>query len=712
MRPSVPLMLAGLAALLMGGVRAPGQDKTKPDVFEKMAVDWYGDPLPANAMARLGTRRWRHVGKGPYRTEVAALAFAPDGKTVASVGHNSVCLWERGSGRLLGEFEIVPCREAPTLTFSANGNRLSVSTASGPEAYFLRSEGPLAVESLRWRPHPHGAWAGKWDRAVPGAAQMALAPDGRSYVAVEGRSLVQRHGETDREPRRFGPFRETIRSLAISPKGKLACLLRSEVVLFDLVSGKDAGRIDVPMHYPLALAFAPDGQTLAVGHTNGFIRMVDLRHLETPTRITGHQAPVLALAFAPSGKWLASLSSDSLRLWDMTTGEEKRVLPGSVFGFTAMALAPDGKIMATGHERVIVLWDTDTWKKLEEFPVAVSVDALAFAPDGKTLLSNIGRIDMEQPRKYRFTEGVWSNIAFSADGGTVVKTSRKGHGPFLFRADGTSVHSFYVDLLGGPFAVAPLGTTIAGAMRESGQVSLYEPVTGRTRRNFDTGAPVEAIAFAPDARTLAATAAKAVCVWNVADAQLHTFTGHDAAVTSLAFSPDGKILASGSVDATVLLWDLKKTVPARAPQPGKLEIKTLEELWGRLADDWDMPAAYGAMEKLSAAKEQAVTLFRVQLPALAARLKPRVETQQRSDAAPIIGVRREGNTYVPFVKNRIAVPSEYLQVVRALEVLEFIGTTEAYRLVGELANDPATAAVAREARAALGRMAKQRGQVR
>jgi len=57
-------------------------------------TDRHGDPLPDGAFARLGTLRWRARG------EVEALAFAPDGKTVASASSEGLCLFEAaGLGR-------------------------------------------------------------------------------------------------------------------------------------------------------------------------------------------------------------------------------------------------------------------------------------------------------------------------------------------------------------------------------------------------------------------------------------------------------------------------------------------------------------------------------------------------------------------------------------------------------------------------------------
>jgi len=39
---------------------------------------------------------------------------------------------------------------------------------------------------------------------------------------------------------------------------------------------------------------------------------------------------------------------------------------------------------------------------------------------------------------------------------------------------------------------------------------------------------------------------------------LEILTGHEAAVHALAFSPDGKLLATGSADQTIRLWDVSK----------------------------------------------------------------------------------------------------------------------------------------------------------
>lgn len=116
----------------------------------------------------------------------------------------------------------------------------------------------------------------------------------------------------------------------------------------------------------------------------------------------GHTNAVVAVAFSPDSKTLASASYDgTLKLWDITTGKERATLGEYRGCLGCVAFSSDGKTLASGaigspiyfpDLEQVKLWDVATGKERATLQGAEAVWSVAFSPDGKTLASAGGTI--------------------------------------------------------------------------------------------------------------------------------------------------------------------------------------------------------------------------------------------------------------------------------------------------------------------------------
>jgi Tol biopolymer transport system component len=250
-------------------------------------------------------------------------------------------------------------------------------------------------------------------------------------------------------------------------------------------------------------------------------------------------------------------------------------LPASALRIWALAFAPDGRTLVTGgsHSQVR-LWDPN--RGAEQKPVALTdelrdeVRAFAFSRDGRLLAAGgdnrpLTKLwDWDERKELASLPGhrTWIEaLAFSKDARTLVVAGAHGQESsqiHLWDVERRQVRGVLDGHANGVWCVtfSPDGQTLASAGRD-GIIKLWDFERGTLRQQL-TGhtSEVYALAFSPDGSQLASSSRdKTVKLWNVATGQeLHCLLGHSREVRAVAFAPDGHTVASGGQDNTVRLW--------------------------------------------------------------------------------------------------------------------------------------------------------------
>jgi hypothetical protein len=406
----------------------------------------------------------------------------------------------------------------------------------------------------------------------------------------------------------------------------------------------------------------------------------------------------------------AGKEARTVPLYDPKRGEKKphvSRLGVTPDGRTAFVLGYDINGAGLGVGGTLTGWDLVRGRRTTR-AAAGPTDGLysAFAPDSRSLASRGMLIDTATGKERVRLEdagGHFAHYAFSPDGrllaGLVTRTGTEGT-RFATKAEGTQV---------------------------------WETATGRAGRRLVTDW-VGQLAFSPDGRYLAAADLEGIRLWELATGEValrhkaHERTrgsyGHSFA-SCLAYAPDGRTLATGHLDSTILVWGL---VPSgRAPA-----AEDLPRLWDELAGP-DAARAHVASWRLTGAAGPALPFLRKHLrpiaPAPAETVRPLLadldSNNPRKREAAAAGLRALGDRAGAALREALkASPSldkrrrleallkalegspagEALRELRAVAVLERLGTAEARGLLKELAGGDAKARLTREAKASLGRL--------
>jgi RNA polymerase sigma factor (sigma-70 family) len=523
----------------------------EPGAKAEGRVDRLGDPLPAGALVRFGTVRYRSGA------DMHASALSPDGNTLAVSARGDITLWDVASGR--PRHRLRDATVAPD--FSPNQTLLAFS----PDGKRLASIGGWTKDSQSHngndRPQPT---LQLWDVATA-TEVLRLDPTG-------GTRIIE--------------YYMPVRSVWFSPDGKeIGVMLHNGVARFlDAATGAEVRALStgksLRWDYP-GVAHSPDGKLLAVvdADADESFRLFDVATGREVRRVTA-AARLGQVAFAPDSATLAAADDASqVRLFDVATGKESKQYPVAaskddynLTALTSLAFSPDGKVLYGGSVRGQILrWRVPEGEVLPALPAEEAsgppgprnwVMGLHFPPGGRTVVALGGnglirRWDVSSNKEIPATEGFTGYVLarLTPDGRFAAIGDSAGRLELFDTATGRSAG-----------VVSPSGPAVSSLLwspdgkllavgRYDDSVTLWDAAGRREVRVIHLPPPeqvfsLSVVAFSPDGRNLL-TSQRGLRWWDVATGKELWYRG---GLYSAALSPDGKtIAAAGEQNALSIL---------------------------------------------------------------------------------------------------------------------------------------------------------------
>jgi RNA polymerase sigma factor (sigma-70 family) len=703
------------------------------------------------------------------------VAFTPDGKALAVTSQGKVVhLIEFENGKTIRDFS----NDNPESTLS-KGFDTVLGIAFSPDGKLMASGG-FCNDKDNYFARLWDVETGKEIRRFMhgrsyGIESLAFSADGKMLVTGAHDARVRLFDvESGKELRTFpndGKSRMRGGCVAFAPDGKTVAAARASLRLYDVASGEERWHID---RKALGLVFTDGGKTLT-GAVNGAIYRWDTATGKTLTPEAGDSIVEQILITPDGGRVITRGQDGDAHIWDGKTGKHLRAFNAA--WQRGMTMSPDGRFLVWSvvdtsvkftdpqDPRMIYdgsrirLYDIAADKFVDRFP-AFKGDAhdLMFTNGGKQLVSVDHRGGMvriwnveagKEERSFQAVPKAEKNqshdvrrTALTPDGKTLaVAYDAVNAGGGLGLRGGLHLVRLW-DMLSGKakhtldghqhyvldMAFSPDGRLLVTAGEMPSQVFVWDTASGKRVAALPDGLPIgaSALAFLRDGRFLATALPKgAIQIWEVATwTKRNEFTGHRDRVTSLTFAPEGQLL-SGSVDTTVLAWDMRP--------PRVADTVSLESAWNDLAKR-EAGQSFQTEGRFLATPGETVRLFAEKIPPVEALDPKRMRRLLADLGSDVFAVREAASQALrgldeqalPYLeatlkrpeslevrirvqrileqKQGAALSSEQLRQIRAVIVLEQIGDGASKNLLRRWAGGPGGALLTREAAAALKRL--------
>jgi WD40 repeat protein len=494
-----------------------------------------------------------------------ALAFSPDGKTLAAAGISGfpafipvIRVWDTA-------------RRKQTLTLLDMGQGKKTLT-------FL--------ELLEW-PNPSRLLGSVF-------LSVAFSPDGKSLAFGSEDGRLDVWDGVGGTATTLKGHTGAVLSLAFSPDGKTLASAGADqtIRLWDLSSRKNSSPFKGHAGPVVRVIFAADGKTLTSAGADGTIRVWEVASGKNTATSKSPASAAARLALSLDGKTLALgyPKSNSIELWDLATGKKTTTFADQPSGVQALAFSPDGKTLAVGREEEdaarkgslpkIVILDVATGRKTAtlSWPIPDWME-----DDFSTITLPVVRKGARQSSRawddaLETTLGVpgrVAGLAFAADRKTLTSLSRPAEKECQVTATDLDSRKnttlFRRTVPDKRMAFSPDGKTFASW--GGSEFALWNVASGKKTPLEGSPNYFSLLDFTADGKTVVCCERDSTRIWDVATGKLlATRAGHGGLVTCQAVSAGGKRFASGSQTGTIKVWDMETGKVIASLKEGVLPI--------------------------------------------------------------------------------------------------------------------------------------------